>query len=132
MQPAERASSTHPPADSEIARLQRLILDFAAERDWQQFLDPKNLSMAVAVEAGELMDHFRWVPNDRALQALDDPRTRAGVEEEVADVAILLLEFASVCGIDVAQAVERKLARNAERYPVELSRGRADKHDRLQ
>ena len=87
MQPDERASSSHPSAESDIARLQRMILAFAHERDWQQFHDPKNLSMAVAVEAGELMDHFRWVTNDRALGALDDPRTRAGVEEEAADVA---------------------------------------------
>ncbi|MFM7260371.1 MAG: nucleotide pyrophosphohydrolase [bacterium] len=131
MQPDERASTSQPTGESDIARLQRMILAFAAARDWQQFHDPKNLAMAVAVEAGELMDHFRWVTNDRALTALDDPRTRAGVEEEAADVAILLFEFAAVCGIDLAQAIERKLARNAERYPVELSRGRADKHDRL-
>lgn len=116
---------------SDIARLQEKILAFVAERDWQQFHDPKNLAMAVAVEAGELMDHFRWVRNEASLAALDDARTRAGVEEEAADVMILLLEFAAVCGIDLAKAVEAKIARNAERYPVHLARGRSDKHDRL-
>jgi NTP pyrophosphatase (non-canonical NTP hydrolase) len=116
---------------SDIARLQEQILAFAAEREWQQFHDPKNLAMAVAVEAGELMDHFRWVRNDDAHRALDDARTRAGVEEEAADVMILLLEFAAVAKIDIKAAVERKLARNAERYPVALSKGNATKHDRL-
>ncbi len=117
---------------SDIARLQTAILTFAAEREWQQFHDPKNLAMAVAVEAGELMDHFRWVKNDESLQTLVDARTRAAVEDEVADVAILLFEFAAICGIDIAQVIERKLARNAVRYPVALAKGRASKHDRLQ
>ncbi|MFM1805427.1 MAG: hypothetical protein RL136_2306 [Planctomycetota bacterium] len=112
---------------SDLARLQERILAFVAEREWQQFHDPKNLSMAVAVEAGELMDHFRWLRNDESLKALDDARTRTEVEEEVADVMILLLEFASVCGIDVAAAVERKLEINARKYPVELARGNAVK-----
>jgi NTP pyrophosphatase (non-canonical NTP hydrolase) len=116
---------------SDIAALQEKILAFAAERDWQQFHDPKNLAMAVAVEAGELMDHFRWVPNAESLRVLDDTKTRAGVEEEAADVMILLLEFAAVTKIDIKAAVEKKLARNAERYPVALSKGNATKHDRL-
>jgi NTP pyrophosphatase (non-canonical NTP hydrolase) len=116
---------------SDIARLQEQILAFTAERDWQQFHDPKNLAMAVAVEAGELMDHFRWVPNAESHRALDDARTRAGVEEEAADVMILLLEFAAVAKIDITAAVERKLAKNAARYPVALSKGNATKHDRL-
>ena len=116
---------------SDISRLQDAITRFAAERDWHQFHDPKNLAMAVAVEAGELMDHFRWVHSDQSRKVLDDARTRAGVEEEAADVLILLLEFATVCGIDIAAAAERKMARNAERYPVDLSKGRAVKHDRL-
>ena len=117
---------------SDIAELQETILAFAAERDWQQFHDPKNLAMAVAVEAGELMDHFRWVPNAESHCVLDDATTRAGVEEEAADVMILLLEFAAVAKIDLKSSVERKLAKNAERYPVALSKGKATKHDRLE
>jgi len=112
-------------------RLRRAITDFAVERDWQQFHDPKNLSMAIGVEAGELMDHFRWVANERSIALLQDPTSRRGVEDESADVLILLIEFAEVCGIDLLAAAERKLARNAERYPVALAKGRAVKHDRL-
>jgi NTP pyrophosphatase (non-canonical NTP hydrolase) len=87
--------------------------------------------MAIGVEAGELMDHFRWVANDASLGLLKDPRTRGGVEDEAADVLMLLIEFAATCGIDLLDAAERKLARNADRYPVSLARGRAEKHDRL-
>lgn len=87
--------------------------------------------MAIGVEVGELMDHFRWVGNGASPELLKDPRTRDGVEDEAADVLILLMEFAAVCGIDLLDAAERKLARNADRYPVALSRGRAEKHDRL-
>ena len=125
------AGAASSPSASDIATLQAKILAFAAEREWQQFHDPKNLAMAVAVEAGELMDHFRWVRSEEARRVLDDARTRTEVEEEAADVAILLFEFAAVCGIDLGAAIERKLARNAERYPVALAKGRAVKHDRL-
>ena len=121
---------TEPTRESDIAALQSKILAFAAEREWGQFHDPKNLAMAVAVEAGELMDHFRWVRNDASRALLDDARTRTEVEEEVADVMILLLEFAAVSGIDVARAVERKLEINARRYPVERSKGRSEKSGR--
>ena len=121
---------TEPTRESDIAALQRKILAFAAEREWGQFHDPKNLAMAVAVEAGELMDHFRWVRNEASRALLDDARTRTEVEEEVADVMILLLEFAAVTGIDVAKAVERKLEINARRYPVERSKGRSEKSGR--
>jgi NTP pyrophosphatase (non-canonical NTP hydrolase) len=114
-----------------IEALQAAVLKFAHERDWQQFHDPKNLSMAVAVEAGELMEHFRWVRSDESRAVLADMRTREAVEHEVADVMMLLLEFAASTGIDVTRAVEAKLAINAQRYPVDKSRGRATKYDRL-
>jgi NTP pyrophosphatase (non-canonical NTP hydrolase) len=115
----------------DFRRLQRLVLDFSNARDWAKYHDPKNLAMAVAVEAGELMDHFRWIANDQANSVLEDHTSRAGVQEEVADVLILLLEFAHVSGIDLAEAVEMKLQRNADRYPVHLARGNATKHHRL-
>lgn len=115
----------------DIRQLQRAVKEFCDARDWGKFHDPKNLSMAIAVEAGELMDHFRWVDNSGSIAVLSDATSRLGVEEEVADVLILLLEFANVTRIDLAHAVERKLEKNAVRYPVELARGNAIKHDRL-
>lgn len=118
-------------ATSDLARIRDAVRAFVDERDWRQFHDPKNLAMAVASEAGELLAHFRWTPGERSLAALADPRTRAEVEDEVADVLLLLVEFADVCGIDLAEAAHRKLAVNARRYPVDKSRGRSVKYDRL-
>ena len=115
----------------DLLRLQRLVAEFCEARDWGKFHDPKNLSMAVAVEAGELMDHFRWIHSDHATKLLDDPTSRSEIVDEVADIQILLLEFAHVTGIDLALAVESKLLKNATRYPVHLARGNATKHDRL-
>jgi NTP pyrophosphatase (non-canonical NTP hydrolase) len=134
--PAFEPASTAPAAapagtTSDITALQAKILAFARERDWLQFHDPKNLSMAVAVEAGELMEHFRWVRSDESLAVLKDAKTREAIAHEVADVAILLLEFAANAGIDIPRAIDAKMAINAQRYPVEQSRGRADKYDRL-
>ena len=132
IEPASTAPTAAPAGTaSDIAALQAKILAFARERDWLQFHDPKNLSMAVAVEAGELMEHFRWVRSDESLAVLKDAKTREAIAHEVADVAILLLEFAANAGIDIPSAIDAKMAINAQRYPVEQSRGRADKYDRL-
>jgi NTP pyrophosphatase (non-canonical NTP hydrolase) len=111
--------------------LQAAIRQFAEDRDWRKFHDPKNLAMAIAVEAGELMEHFRWLRNEQSWDALKDAKTREEIEQEFADVMILLLEFASEATIDVRAAVERKMMINAARYPVEKSRGSCVKHDRL-
>lgn len=115
----------------DLRRLQRLVREFTEAREWERFHDPKNLAMAVAVEVGELMDHYRWVSNEQSHSVMADPTSSTQVRDEVADVFILLLEFANVTGVDLAEAVESKLARNAERYPVELARGNSTKHNRL-
>ncbi len=102
---------------------------FVAERDWDQFHNPKNLAMAMVVEAGELMEHFQWLSAEQA-EALDE-RTRAEVELEVADVLLFLLRLCDRLDIDPLQATQRKLALNAQKYPVDKARGRAAKYDEL-
>jgi NTP pyrophosphatase (non-canonical NTP hydrolase) len=119
------------PESHDLRHIQQRVVEFSEARDWGKFHDPKSLSMAVAVEAGELMDHFRWVSSDKAMDVLDDPTSKSGVEDEVADVLILLLEFAHVTGIDLAEAVDIKLRKNGARYPIHLAKGVATKHDRL-
>jgi|LauGreDrversion4_2_1035121.scaffolds.fasta_scaffold00767_2 NTP pyrophosphatase (non-canonical NTP hydrolase) len=116
---------------SDISDLQFEIQQFSAARDWKQFHDPKNLAMAIAVEVGELMEHFRWSSNHQSRNILVDPTAREAVEHELADVMILLLEFASETEIDIATVVRRKLAINASRYPVDKAKGSALKYDRL-
>ncbi len=114
-----------------IAELKSRILAFARERDWEQFHAPKNLSMALAAEAGELMEHFLWVTPDASRAIAHDAGKRPGIAEELADVVIYALEFANATGIDLSSAIDAKMAANAKKYPVEKSRGRADKYTEL-
>jgi NTP pyrophosphatase (non-canonical NTP hydrolase) len=100
---------------------------FVAERDWQQFHDPKNLAMLVASEAGELLAEYRWVRGDDADAHSREPAARARIAAEAADVGIALLLLCDRIGLDLARAIEDKLARNAARYPVETSCGRAER-----
>lgn len=118
-------------ATTTIAELKSRVLTFARERDWEQFHAPKNLSMALAAEAGELMEHFLWSTPDASRAVMDDPVKRAKIAEELADVVIYALEFANVTELDVAAAIESKMAANAKKYPVEKARGRADKYTEL-
>jgi dCTP diphosphatase len=118
-------------SNTTLAELKKRVLDFAHERDWEQFHAPKNLSMALAAEAGELMEHFLWATPEQSRTIVDDAAKRAKIAEELADVVIYALEFANVTGLDVAAAIEAKMAANALKYPVEKARGRADKYTEL-
>jgi NTP pyrophosphatase (non-canonical NTP hydrolase) len=117
--------------DTTLAQLKERVQAFARERDWEQFHSPKNLSMALAAEAAELMEHYLWLDGPASHALGEDPVKRAKIEEELADVVIYALEFANVTGIGLAEAIAHKMARNAEKYPVEKARGRADKYDEL-
>lgn len=110
---------------SEIEELQELLRDFARERDWEQFHTPKNLAMALAAEAGELLEPFQWLTAGQADAVMTGPRA-ADVEDEIADVAIYLLRLADVLGVSLAQSVRAKIARNEHRYPTEKVHGLAD------
>ena len=122
-----------PPADATttIAELKTRVHAFSRERDWEQFHSPKNLSMALAAEAGELMEHFLWADGAASLDRSRDPTRRRKIEEEIADVVIYSLQFANVTGIDLAAAIDAKLAVNARKYPVEKAMGRSDKYTEL-
>src|SRR5678816_4689385 len=93
---------------------------FVHERDWSQFHDPKNLAMAIASEAGELLSEMRWISSDRADEFVRDPANRDRIEREVGDVAIALLLFCDRAGIELLDAIDRKIALNAENYPCLL------------
>ena len=114
-----------------LAELKARILAFARERDWEQFHAPKNLSMALAAEAGELMEHFLWADAEASRALAAEPARRKKIEEELADVVIYALEFANMTGIDVAAAIESKMATNAKKYPVDKAKGRSDKYTEL-
>ncbi|MCP5153313.1 MAG: nucleotide pyrophosphohydrolase [Ectothiorhodospiraceae bacterium] len=120
---------TDPTTRSELTELRDALRAFAAARDWEQFHSPKNLAMALAAEVGELVEPFRWLTETES--AAPDARTLEAVREEMADVLIFLVRLADRLDVDLADAVRAKMARNETRYPVELARGRATKHDRL-
>ena len=99
---------------------------FAAARDWEQFHTPKNLAMALAGEAGELLEIFQWLTAEESERV---DRHRAG--EELADVMIYAIRMADVLDIDLAAAIWAKLEKNAERYPVGKAKGNATKYTKL-
>ena len=102
-------------ATTTTAELKTRLLAFVRERDWEQFHAPKNLSMALAAEAGELMEHFLWATPEQSHAIVQDPVKRAKIAEELADVVIYALEFANATGLDVAAAIEAKMAANAKK-----------------
>jgi NTP pyrophosphatase (non-canonical NTP hydrolase) len=114
-----------------IADLKTRVQAFVRERDWEQFHSPKNLSMALAAETGELMEHFLWATPEQSHAITDDPVKRAKIADELADVVIYAIEFANITGLDIAAAIEAKMAANAVKYPVEKARGRSEKYTDL-
>jgi dCTP diphosphatase len=98
---------------------------FVAERDWQQFHDPKNLAMLVASEAGELLAEYRWVANTASDAHSADGAARARIAAEIGDVGIGLLLLCDRIGVDLPTAIAEKLATNRLRYPADEVRGKA-------
>ncbi len=118
-------------ATTTVAEMKARVLAFARERDWEQFHTPKNLSMALAAEAGELMEHFLWSTSEQSRAIAEGEAKRGKIAEELADVVIYALEFANITGLDLAASIEAKMAANAKKYPVEKARGRAEKYTEL-
>lgn len=110
-----------------LAELKAEVLQFARERDWEQFHSPKNLSMALAAEAGELLEHFLWL----GAEASQERAKREDVADELADIVVYAIEFANVAGIDLSQAIRNKMVKNGVKYPVEKARGKALKYTEL-
>lgn len=114
------------PSDHEttLADLRELVREFVDERDWQQFHSPKNLSMSMAIEVGELMEHFQWLSIDESNEVAQDRGAVAAAGEEVADVLCYLLGLANQLDLDLSQALRAKMVKNREKYPAERYRGR--------
>ena len=102
----------------DIDALQTRLRAFAAERDWQRFHTPKNLAMALMVEAAELAELFQWLTPEQSQAARQDPALQQRIGEEAADVLLYLLQLADHMGLDLEAAVAAKLLRNAEKYPA--------------
>ena len=114
----------------DIIALQRRLREFAQARDWEQFHTPKNLAMALAAEAGELLEIFQWLTDEQASAVTGRDEDLQLVREELADILIYLVRMADVVQIDLEDAVRGKLRDNERRYPVELAKGNATKYNR--
>ena len=109
-----------------LEQIKTRLHEFAAERDWDQFHSPKNLSMALIVEAAELVEHFQWLTEEQS-QALP-PDKLAKVEQEIADIQIYLIRLADKLGVDMEKAVNAKIELNEKKYPADKVRGSAAKY----
>ena len=112
-----------------LTELRDALRDFAALRHWDQFHTPRNLAVALSVEAAELLEHFQWV-QDAEVTAFDDAK-REQIGEEIADVLLYLVRLADKLGLDPVDVAQRKLALNAAKYPVHLSKGSSKKYTEL-
>jgi len=112
-----------------ISELTSQIQEFVDARDWRQFHNAKDLAVAISAEAGELMQHFVWQQDSQIERRLEDHREEIG--SEIADVAILLFEFADNLGFKLGDVMQEKIARNDVRYPVDKSRGNNLKYSEL-
>ena len=108
-------------------QIKNRLREFAAERDWDQFHSPKNLSMALIVEAAELVEHFQWLSEKQSKKLPADKL--AEVEQEIADIQIYLIRLADKLGIDVEKAVNAKIKLNEKKYPANRVRGKSAKYD---
>ncbi len=113
-------------SESDFDRIRGKVREFVAARDWDQFHSPKNLSMALIVEAAELVEHFQWLTE--AQSAALPPEKLAEVEQELADIQVYLISLAHKLKLDLIAAVEKKLVLNAQKYPVERARGNSKKY----
>lgn len=105
------------------------LREFRAQRDWERFHTPRSLAISIAIEAGELLEQFQWM-DETELTAHVEAR-REQICEELADVAIYVVQLSDVLGIDLANAIHRKIETNESRYPVETARGTSSKHSEL-
>jgi len=109
-----------------IEELMLKLKEFAQARDWEQFHSPKNLSMALSVEASELLEHFQWMTEVQSSELT--PQRQAAVAFEMADIFIFLLRLSDQLGVDLIEMTKRKMEINEKRYPVEKVKGSSKKY----
>ena len=111
-----------------IRQLKQKLAKFVKDRDWEQYHSPKNLSMAIAIEAAELMEMFQWLDIDESHSLLKNKKKRREIEEELADIAVYILDFCNLFNIDLSSIILKKLKKNSKKYPTKLVKGKAHKY----
>ena len=111
-----------------LKEIKERISRFISKRNWEQYHSPKNISMSIAIEAAELMEHFQWLSPEESRDLLGNAAGRAEIEDELADIAIYVLDFCNLFSIDIEKIIARKLGKTAKKYPVRLVKGKAHKY----
>ena len=111
----------------DLEKIKKTLRRFTEERDWEQFHNPKNLATALSVEASELLEIFQW-SNDGGLSEIKNPKKRAEIEKEIADIFNYLVKLVDILDMDLEKAALEKIKENAEKYPIESSKGRSVKY----
>ena len=111
-----------------VLQLKRKLAKFVKDRDWEQYHSPKNLSMSIAIEAAELMEMFQWATVEESHRILNDKKKLEAIKDELADIALFVLEFCNVFDIDLSSAILNKLKKNSKKYPAELAKGKSHKY----
>jgi len=111
-------------ASTTIKELIEAVVDFEAKRQWRQFHSPKNLAIGLAIETGELLEHFQWIRESQSLEVVKDAEQMQQVRGEIADVFCYLLNLAAVLGVDLSEAFADKMKRNEAKYPADKYRGK--------
>jgi NTP pyrophosphatase (non-canonical NTP hydrolase) len=117
---------------SDLEDIRLKMRAFVDERDWARFHTPKNLAMALAGEAGELLELFQWLTPEESAKVMDDPKAAEAVRDELSDILVYVVRLGDTLGVDLAKAVRAKMAKNAAKYPADLARGKATKYTELQ
>lgn len=113
-----------------LDEIRKRLAAFAKDRNWDQFHTPKNLSMALAAEAAELLEIFQWLTDEQSKAIVYSEKEMALVRQEIADVFIYLTRLADKLGVDIERAVLDKIAQNEKKYPIELAKDNATKYNR--
>ena len=116
-------------ANTTLKELRDLVRAFVDARDWRQFHSPKNLSMALAIEAAELMEHFQWITTEASRSLADDRKKLPAVRDELADVLCYTMAMANELDIDLSEALRQKILKNEAKYPANEYRGRYGPED---
>ncbi len=113
-----------------LAQIRQRLASFAQARNWDQFHSPKNLSMALAAEAAELLEIFQWLTDEQSKEIVHNEKEMVQIRQEIADVMIYLVRLSDKLGVDIEKAVTEKIELNEKKYPIELSQGNAVKYNK--
>jgi len=111
-----------------LQEIKARIKQFIKERDWEQFHSPKNISMSISIEAAELMEHFQWLTTEQSKKLLKNNKKREKIEDELADIAIYIIDFCNLFNIDIEKIIIRKLDKSAKKYPAHIVKGKIHKY----